>query len=64
MEVIIGTKWVGKGRYKLVGYEQEDTLWIQVSRCLKWIEKTLFEGPLGFEFGRKNGGGLQKMIKK
>ena len=37
MEVIFGTKWVGKGREGLIGYEQGDTRWNKVSRCLKWI---------------------------
>ena len=64
MEVIFGTKWVGKGREGVIGYEQGDTRWNKVSRYLKWIQKTLFGSPLGFEFGRKNGGGfLEKMLK-
>ena len=53
MEVIIGTKWVGKGREGLVGYEQEDTRWNKVSRYLKLIWEGLVEGPSGFEFGGK-----------
>jgi len=36
MEVIIGTKWVGKGREGVIGYEQGDTRWNKVSRYLKW----------------------------
>ena len=65
MEVIIGTKWVGKGREGVIGYEQGDKLWNKVSRYLKWIWEGLFGSPLGFEFGRKNGGGfLQKNAKK
>ena len=37
MEVIIGTKWDGKGREGVIGYEQGDKLWNKVSRYLKWI---------------------------
>ena len=55
MEVIIGTKWFGKGQEGLIGYEQGDTRWNKVSRWLKWIQEGLGGGPLGFEFGRKNG---------
>ena len=54
MEVIIDTKWVGKGREGLIGYEQEDTRWNKVSRWLKLIKEGLGEGPLGFEFGGKD----------
>ena len=53
VEVIFGTKWVGKGREGVIGYEQGDTRWNKVSRWLKWIWEGLFEGPLGFEFARK-----------
>ena len=37
VEVIFGTKWDGKGREGVIGYEQGDKLWNKVSRCLKWM---------------------------
>ena len=37
VEVIIGTKWVGKGREGVIGYEQGDIMWNKVNRYLKWI---------------------------
>jgi len=37
VEVIIDTTWVEKGRYGLIGYEQEDTMSIKLSGYIKWI---------------------------
>ena len=64
MEVIIGTKWDGKGREGVIGYEQRDKLWNKVNRYLKWIWEGLFGSPLGFELGRKMGEDFWKKRRK